>query len=177
MVWWRLMSMRWFFEGQTLEDALDGGDVGHRFGGGVLAQAEQHQIVRYHGVEGIFGVQIQFGVEAVGVRRSGLRLQREEVVDDAAIGLLQVADRLAQQRRRLQQQAFAALVGLVQLFAAGRGGRDIADRQVFQCQVAALVAEQPEIEDLADLLMLQRALGHGAGQKRLVMIVVHDILP
>ncbi len=53
-------------EGQALQDALDRGDVGHRFGCRVLAQAEQNQMIGQDGMEGVFRVQVQFGVETVG---------------------------------------------------------------------------------------------------------------
>ena len=102
---------------------------------------------------------------------------REEIVDDAAVGLLGVADRLAEQGGRLQQQAFAAVVRFANVLAADRGGRDIADRQVFQQQEALLVAEQAEVDDLTDLLMAQCTLCHRVGQKPLVMIVLHASFP
>ncbi len=121
-------------------------------------------------------MQVQFGVETVRGRAAGMRLLGEEVVDYAAVGLLQVADRLAKQRRGLQQQSLAAVVGLAKVLAALRGGRDIADRQVLECHEAFFVAEQPEIQELANLLMLQGALLNRVGQKRLVVFALHGIL-
>jgi len=100
----------------------------------------------------------------------------KKVVDDAALGLLQIADRFAEQGGGLQQKALAAVVGFAKQVAAQRCWRDVADGQAFEGHEAFLVTEQPEIDDLADLLMLQRALLYRIGQERLVVFVLHGIL-
>lgn len=162
---------------QPLEEGIHRGDVGDRFGGRVLAQAQQDQVVGQHGVKGILGVQVQLGVEAVGGRGAGLRSLREEVVDQAAVRLLAVADGLAQQGGCLQQQVLAALIRLAECVAALRCRRDVADRQVFEQQVAAPVAEQPEVDDPRDLLGRQAAVANGRGQQMVNLFVEHVILP
>ncbi|MNJ69260.1 hypothetical protein D3C77_655900 [compost metagenome] len=86
---------------QVRKDPVDRRDVGHCLLERVLAQAEQHQVFGLNRVEGIFRVQVQFNVVAVGRGRLRLVFMGKEVIDEGAIGFLDVADGFAQQRGRL----------------------------------------------------------------------------
>src|SRR5690606_1210685 len=93
------------------------GNVGGRLGGRVLAQAEQNQVIRLDGMEGVFRMQVQFVIETVRGGAAGKRALWKEIVDDAAAGFLDIADRLAQQDGGLEQQSLTAIVLLVQFGA------------------------------------------------------------
>ncbi len=86
-------------------------------------------------------MQVQFVIEAVRGGAAGKRALWKEIVDDAAAGFLDIADRLAQQNGGLEQQSLTAIVLLAQFVARDGRGRDPADRQVLQQQEPLPVAQ------------------------------------